>query len=74
MTVVLVAAFYRKIIDTFDKLIINSYYSTENADDPTLFTLSSIGKGHFMFGVEIWHYDLNQGSRYFDVVLTNTVY
>ena len=27
-----------------------------------------------MFGVEIWHYNLNSGLRYFDIVLSNTVY
>ncbi len=27
-----------------------------------------------MFGVEVWHHDLNTGKRYFDVTLTNTIY
>ena len=27
-----------------------------------------------MFGVEVWHHNLNSGLRYFDIVLTNTVY
>jgi hypothetical protein len=28
----------------------------------------------FMFGVEIWHHNLNEGLRYFDVTLKNKVF
>jgi hypothetical protein len=27
-----------------------------------------------MFGVEVWHHNLNEGLRYFDVVLMNVFY
>ena len=27
-----------------------------------------------MFGVEVWHHDLNIGNRFFDVVLRNNYY
>lgn len=74
MILVLVAAFYNKIIDTFDKVIIFSSSSTDNADDPLPFTISTIDNGSFMFGVEVWHHNLNNGSRYFDVELVNMLY
>jgi hypothetical protein len=74
MMLVLIAAFYNKIIDTFDKVIIFSSSSTDNADDPLPFTISTIDSGKFMFGVEVWHHNLNEGSRYFDVELVNMLY
>lgn len=67
MMLLLFAAFYNKIIDTFDKLIIFSTSSNENADDPLPYTLSTINFGKFMFGVEVWHHNLNEGNRYFDI-------
>jgi hypothetical protein len=72
--IVLIAAFSNKILATLDKLIITASSSTSNADDPISFNITTLDNGPFMFGVEIWHHNLNEGSRYFDIVLTNTVY
>jgi hypothetical protein len=70
----LVAVFYNKIVGTFDKLHIVSTYSTSNADDPSPYNISTYDGSNFMFGVEVWHHDLNHGNRYFDIVFTNTIY
>ncbi len=58
-------------MDTLDKVIIKSVSNNINAADPTPFTISTFDKDKFMFGVEIWHHDLNTGDRYFDVVMTS---
>lgn len=72
--IVLVAAFYNKIIDTLDKVLITSSSSTTNSNDPLAYNITTIDKGNFMVGVEVWHYNLNEGSRYFDIELTNDYY
>jgi hypothetical protein len=59
MMLILIAAFYNKIIDTFDKVIIYSSSSNENADDPLPYTMSTFNSARFMFGVEVWHHNLN---------------
>lgn len=74
LMIVLAAVFYNKIIDTFNRVIITSSYSATNADDPSGFNFTTLDKGSFMFGVEVWHHDLNTGKRYFDITLTNTIY
>jgi hypothetical protein len=65
--ILLLVTFYNKVIDTFDKVIINSSLSATSADDPTPYTVSTMPGKSFMFGVEIWHFDLNANPRYFDV-------
>ena len=72
LMLVLAALFWNKIIDTIDKKIITSSAATTNADDPLPLNLTTLGSGPFMFGVEVWHHDLNTGPRLFDIVLTNT--
>lgn len=72
--VLLLSAFYNRIIDTLDKVLITSASSSSNANDPLPFNITTLDKGNFMFGVEVWHHNLNEGSRYFDVVLTNIEY
>jgi hypothetical protein len=72
--IVLAAAFSNKIIATFDKLIITSSTAASNADDPLPFNISTLDNGPFMFGVEVWHHDLNGDVRYFDISLANSVY
>lgn len=51
LMLVLVVAFYNKIIDTLDKVLISSSTTSTNADDPLPYTISTINKGPFMFGV-----------------------
>jgi hypothetical protein len=74
LMIVLVAVFANKIIDTLNKIIITSNTNTSNADDPAALNLTALDSGPFMFGVEVWHHNLNEGSRYFDVTLINTLY
>jgi hypothetical protein len=70
----LIVTFNNKIKGTLDKGLISSTSSTINSDNPLSFNLTNNGSDHFMFGVEVWHHDLNKKNRYFDVVLTNTIY
>lgn len=72
--ILLLVTFYNKVIDTFQKVIISSSYSSVNANDPTSYTISTMPGMPFMLGVEIWHHNLNANPRYFDVVLTNVFY
>ncbi len=58
-------------MDTVQKVVINADKTNVNAADPTPFSISTYAEDNFMFGVEIWHHDLNTGKRYFDVVLTS---
>ncbi len=58
-------------MDTVRKVVINADKTNVNAADPTPFSISTYAEDNFMFGVEIWHHDLNTGKRYFDVVLTS---
>ncbi len=53
---------------------ITSSISVEAVDDPNSVILSTKGeeRRNFMFGVEIWHHNLNEGLRYFDINLVNT--
>jgi hypothetical protein len=71
--VLLVSVFYNKVIDTLNKVLITSSYSTSNANDPLPFNISTIDKGPFMFGAELFQHDLNQGKRYFDIVLISSI-
>lgn len=74
LMVMLAAAFYSKIIDTFNKVLIISTSKSDNADDPISYNITTIGNGSFMFGVQVWHHDLNGVKRYFDISLVNTIY
>ncbi len=69
--IALIIVFYSKLIDTVSKVIITSYSNTLNTIDPTPYTVSTHIEGKFMFGVEIWHHDLNTGPRYFDIQMVN---
>lgn len=51
---VLLAAFYNRIIGTFNKVLISSSTSNSNAYDPPALNLSTVGKGPFMLGVEVF--------------------
>ncbi len=72
--ILLLVTFYRKVIATFEKVIISSSFSSTNADDPVSYNISTMPGMPFMFGVEIWHHNLNVYPRYFDVVATNVFY
>jgi hypothetical protein len=73
--VLLMVTFYNKVIYTFEKVIISSQVSLISADDPIPYTVSTIAGKQFMFGVEIWHHNLNSNvSRFFDVNLVHATY
>jgi hypothetical protein len=72
--VLLLTAFYNRIIDTFDKVLISSSTSNSNANDPPALNLTTVGKGPFMLGAEVFNLNLNEGSRYFDIVMTSYEY
>jgi len=70
----LISTFSNMVIDTFNKLIITSTSDNKQDDEPEpiyLLTNQSY-TSHFMLGVEVWHFDLNSGPRYFDVILQNS--
>ena len=50
---VLAVAFYNKLIATLNMMSISSSFSSENADDPKEFEISTFGdeQRNFMFGV-----------------------
>lgn len=70
----LLIVFSNKVIDTLNMMEITSSISVEAVDDPNSVILSTKGeeRRNFMFGVEIWHHNLNEGLRYFDINLVNT--
>lgn len=51
LMILLAAAFWNKIVATFDKTIITSTTAISNADDPTSFNLMTLPAGPFMLGV-----------------------
>ena len=71
LMVALMAVFSNKVFDTLNMMSIVSSSSSSNADDPTTLSFDSKGtdRRNFMFGVEIWHHNLNEGDRYFDINL-----
>lgn len=76
LIIVLLVAFSNKVLNTLNMLSITSTTTNENADDPEPLILSTSGtdRVQFMFGVEIWHHNLNEGDRYFDISLVNQNY
>jgi hypothetical protein len=69
LMVALMGVFSNKVFDTLNMMSIVSSSSSSNADDPTTLSFDSKGtdRRNFMFGVEIWHHNLNVGDRYFDI-------
>ena len=64
----LLLTFSSKVINTFEKAIITSTVSSINSDDPTSYLVSNLPGQPFMFGVEIWHQNLNRNDfRFFNV-------
>lgn len=76
LIIVLLVAFSNKVLNTLNMLSITSTTTNQNADDPEPLILSTSGtdRVQFMFGVEIWHHNLNEGDRYFDISLVNQNY
>lgn len=74
LMVALLAIFYNKIIDTFDKIIISSTSTTKTSADPTPVTISTFENSTFMLGVQVSYHNLNDVTRAFDVVLSTTTY
>lgn len=50
LMVLLAAAFWNKIVATFDKQIITASTTVNNADDPLPFNLETLPAGPFMLG------------------------
>lgn len=76
LMVALMAVFSNKVFDTLNMMSIVSSSSSSNADDPIQLSFDSTGtdRRNFMFGVEIWHHNLNEGIRYFDINLNEMHY
>lgn len=70
----LVVTFSNMMIDTFNKVLIYSAVDSNQAQEPPPITYSTFNGGKkFMLGIELWSYDLNNGPRYFDVTVTNSI-
>lgn len=69
----LMVVFSNKVINTLNMMSITSSTSLQVADDPTPLTITTKGptRRTFMLGVEIWHHNLNEGDRYFDIKFKN---
>ena len=66
--IILLTTFYSKVLNTFQKVIITSSLSVVNANDPVPYTVSTMPGHKFMFGVELWHHNLNDpNKRFFNV-------
>lgn len=73
LVIYLISTFSSMILDTFDKILIQSTSDTTQADEPEpVYLLTTNNASHFMMGVEVWHFDLTTGPRYFDVQLRNS--
>ena len=70
--VVIIVGFANMIMETIHKTAITTSSKTMKNIDPNLTTLITSPEHNFMFGVEIWHHDLNGPKRYFDVAATAT--
>lgn len=71
----LLIAFSNRVIETVSMMSINSTTNSLDADDPVPLTISTFGEPrNFMFGVEIWHHNLNTDERIFDIDLINKNY
>lgn len=69
----LLSTFSTMVFETFSKLIITSATDTTQDNEPEpIYLLTTDNASHFMIGVEVWHFDLNTGPRYFDVELQNS--
>ena len=71
--ITLLITFASKVIDTLNMVIIYASSSSENARDPVSLNMTTLPQGTFMAGVELWHHDINTGSRYFDMTAYNTL-
>lgn len=73
VVIYLISTFSSMVFDTFNKLIIASTSDTIQSNEPEpVYLLTTDNASHFMLGVEVWHFDLNTGPRYFDVELRNS--
>lgn len=56
------------ILDTINRTTIDFTQNTQRYSDPTLSTIIVSPETNFMFGVEVWGYNLSSENRLFDVV------
>jgi hypothetical protein len=64
----IVIAFASMILDTLNRSSIDFTQNTLRLTDPALSTLVASPDSNFMFGVEVWGYNLSSEGRLFDVV------
>lgn len=76
LIIILISSFANRVFNTLNMMSILSSTSSSNADDPISLTIDSGGddKRNFMIAVEIWHHNLNEGVRYFDINFANRDY
>ena len=73
LVVYLISTFSTMVLNTFNKLIITAYQDTTQPHEPQPIYLSTTDNAqNFMIGVEVSGFDLNTGSRYFDVIMRNS--
>jgi hypothetical protein len=73
LIIALMSTFANRVFNTLNMMSILSSTSSSNADDPISLVFDSGGeeRRHFMIAVEIWHHNLNEGIRYFDIDFIN---
>lgn len=64
----IIIAFASMIIDTMNRNIIEFTEKSERQVSPPLSTITASADDHYMFGVEVWGYNLSSEYRYFDVI------
>lgn len=76
LIIILMSSFANRVFNTLNMMSILSSTSSSNADDPISITLSSAGeeRRNFMIAVELWHFNLNEGIRYFNIDFVNRDY
>lgn len=60
------------ILDTLNLTSFTYTQNVINKTDPSSTIMNTSPDANFMFGVEIWHHNLSDAVRYFDVVATFT--
>lgn len=58
--ITIIIAFANMILDTVNRITISYSHRSERKAQPSLTTLRNSVEGEFMFGVEVWGYNLSQ--------------
>lgn len=67
--ITIIVGFANMIMDTLNLNTISTTFELIKNKNPTPTTLSTSPDSHFMFAAEIWHVNLSDIVRYFDVTL-----